>query len=232
MYERQLLRELEALRPDVENADKKTVPANGIPKPSVIPPLEDFSKPRPPQPSASAFVQRPVPPSPTPAVPPKSPLSHRPHVSFNSPQQGPPQTPGAGPSNPTPQPPRPPLSDEPPLGGRLVDGTKSMFIKPPSGPQAPPIPSFTPGPAQMPKTSLTASSPTPVVRSSTDPLLGAPIPFVANTANGHIQQKHSEVLDPLTQRKPNQFMSASMRVHPTRPRLDPREAASKLANMF
>jgi hypothetical protein len=38
-------------------------------------------------------------------------------------------------------------------------------------------------------------------------------------------------LDPLAQVKPHQ-MAQSMRVQPTRPRLDAREAASKLANMF
>lgn len=51
MYERQLLKELEALRVDVSNANKKHLPAsNGPPKPTIIPPLEDFS--RPPMPSA------------------------------------------------------------------------------------------------------------------------------------------------------------------------------------
>ena len=44
MYERQLLRELEALRGDVSGAAKKVVAAaNGVPKPSIVPPLEDFS---------------------------------------------------------------------------------------------------------------------------------------------------------------------------------------------
>ena len=39
-------------------------------------------------------------------------------------------------------------------------------------------------------------------------------------------------LDPLGMARPGAFMSASVRVQPTRPRLDAREAASKLANMF
>lgn len=48
--------------------------------------------------------------------------------------------------------------------------------------------------------------------------------------NGHAEAEN-ESLDPLGQGKPN-FMSRSLRVQPTRPRLDAKEAASKLANMF
>src|SRR6202044_44682 len=59
MYEKQLLRELEALRPDVNNAAKKvTLHSNGVPRPSVIPPLEDFSKPPGPR-SATVFSSNP-----------------------------------------------------------------------------------------------------------------------------------------------------------------------------
>jgi hypothetical protein len=45
--------------------------------------------------------------------------------------------------------------------------------------------------------------------------------------NGIIQND----LDPLGLAKPT-YMTSSVRVQPTRPRLDAKEAASKLANMF
>lgn len=57
MYERQLLRELEALRIDVNSAAKKVIPvANGAPRPTVVPPLEDdlpVPLPAPPPPSSA-----------------------------------------------------------------------------------------------------------------------------------------------------------------------------------
>ena len=47
--------------------------------------------------------------------------------------------------------------------------------------------------------------------------------------NGRVMQ--SDGLDPLGQATPS-YMTQSVRVTPTRQRLDAREAASKLANMF
>lgn len=73
-----------------------------------------------------------------------------------------------------------------------------------------------------------AMQPNTLNRSSTDPLLGA-VPRVTANQSGHISQTGN--MDPLGQTTPS-YMSSSVRVQPTRPRLDAREAASKLANMF
>jgi hypothetical protein len=230
MYERQLLRELESLRPDVAGSNAKVVPkTNGIPKPTIIPPLEDDFKPPPPPAEPSSFPNRgPVPASSIPS----SSASGRPSTSQ---APVPPQPLGVNSSKPpviAPQPPRPPVisqssspatapsqvrSTEPPLGGRFVDGTKSMFVHP-SSVQA-----------------GSAGSPSPVLRpSNTDPLLGGPLmssdPIQRHSTPDGTSRSASDV-DPLGGIRPA-FMSASMRVQPTRQRLDAREAASKLANMF
>ncbi|KAI0268113.1 Vps5 C terminal like-domain-containing protein [Gloeopeniophorella convolvens] len=243
MYDRQLLRELEALRPDITNANSKVVPkANGVPRPMVVPPLEDFARPpAPPVEPSPSVIRGPVPSS---SIPPafasgasgfasgRTSVSHAPV---------PPQSPGAGsskfPAIP-PQSPRPPLAaqstapavapsqvrnNEPPLGGRFVDGTKSMFVKPP--PASPLNPSESAG-------SLSAAPP-PL---PSDPLLGAPLmspdPIQRpGTSDGMPRAAAGGDVDPLGGLRPA-FMSASVRVQPTRPRLDAREAASKLANMF
>jgi len=107
-------------------------------------------------------------------------------------------------------------SAEPPLGGRFVDGTKSMFVPSSSSAQHP----------------TSAGSPSAALRSNqTDPLLGGPL-STSDTIHrpGTIVRSGSDV-DPLGGLRPA-YMSASVRVQPTRQRLDAREAASKLANMF
>ncbi|KAL0949276.1 hypothetical protein HGRIS_009354 [Hohenbuehelia grisea] len=258
MYERQLLRELESLRVDVAGAANKVLSTNGVPKPMIIPPLEDYTKP--PMPSAPVHEPpRPGPPlptpphttqtynrdfippapsqfapqrpQPTPSAPSYSPL---PGATFPSTPSGtarqplsphlPPQSPGAGPSTPTtPQKavPAPPLNDEPPLGGRFGDGTKSMFVRSTS----------TASPLASPRAQ--ASMPSGKIggplgpSGSFDPLLR---PATASPSqNGHAAPQGQ--FDPLMQASARQ-MSSSMRVQPSRPRLDAREAASKLANMF
>lgn len=271
MYERQLLRELEALRSDVASAANKILPAaNGAPKPSIIPPLEDYSKQPIPEPAPSAPIsngyQRPPPPqmqapphtsgfAPSsstgqgftpyrPAsqasnsqgpLPSREPLSASSSQSFAS-QQAPfspvlsqlPRTPtlpssspGAGPSSPgLKQFSSVPSANGPPLGGRFVDGTQSMFIQPPSASLASPVPSA-------------LGSKFPVSNPQLDPLRSD---FYQRPSSSPLHTSVSSngplvFSDPLGQIKPNQ-MSSSMRVQPTRPRLDPREAASKLANMF
>jgi len=285
MYERQLLRELEALRGDVSNAAKKVSPAaNSTPKPSVVPPLEDFSKPplpRPvqsasalngfqtppriqsPQQSTHSYSQGPLPHGPLPRGPllqeplsqgPSSQPSSSTQTAFSrqeplstpsrqgpltpsSPQSPvrrvlPPQSPGAGPSSPTSQQvtlTRPPVEDEPPLGGRFVDGTKSMFVKRTSSPLSPSHPTsssstFSSGPLQRAQAESPLHS-SPLHRAATSPLIDSP----PRGMNGHAA--HTNAFDPLGHGKPN-YMSSSVRVQPTRPRLDAREAASKLANMF
>jgi hypothetical protein len=233
MYERQFLRELESLRPDVASSNAKTVSKpNGIPQPTIIPPLEDDFKPPPPPAEPSPSLNRG--PVPSPSVPPRV-VSGRASVSQ---APVPPQSPGAGSSKSpiiAPQTPRSPFvvqnsspilptqarSAEPPLGGRFVDGTKSMFIHPSSSAQSP----------------QASSSGSPIVaqRSNTDPLLGGPLGGTSDpmhrpgTTDG--TPRSGGDVDPLGGLRPS-YMSASMRVQPTRPRLDAREAASKLANMF
>ncbi|KAL1761589.1 Vps5 C terminal like-domain-containing protein [Schizophyllum commune] len=267
MYERQLLRELEALRTDVNNADKPAPPTtNGVPRPTIIPPLEDFSKPPVPPPSAPATSSRmppqiqtppqsasigpsraasisaqPSPVCPSYPEPPSSSASTTGIYSNEAPPSPsqPPQSPGAGPSSPsslTPVVSPRPQQDGPPLGGRF-DGTKSMFVKPSPSPLAsgPPLsasaivqhPSTAPGPLGP----LGAPATT---NGASDPLLGAPLggsSAAVPSSSGQHPASLQNGLDPLGQFKPA-FASASVRVNPARPRLDAKEAASKLANMF
>jgi hypothetical protein len=314
MYERQLLRELEALRVDVSNAANKYVaPANGVSKPPAIPPLEEASKPTPSRitpsvappngthttapgtqlppprietphrapfqsysqslagplgnplspgpPSASStqgiYDRRepltpsstqssfgPTHPTPSPSVSASNSFARQP-----LPQSPGPQSPGAGPSSPSAQQqttPRPPIN-EPPLGGRLVEGSKSMFVKPPTT-IVPPSPLQSSSIASP----LTDSPSTPLNKQShaVDPLLGVgtgtlsravssplldsplhggPNGTRSTNANGHGPLHNG--LDPLGQVQPV-VMSATVRAPPQRPRLDAREAAKSLANMF
>ncbi|KAH9948396.1 Vps5 C terminal like-domain-containing protein [Amylocystis lapponica] len=250
MYERQLLRELEALRPDVNNAAKTFIPtkSNGAPRPSFVPQLEDFTKspiPRPASGPPSDKFKAPAasspPPLPVNGFSYPAPRSSSPFTSSPSTPRSslPPQSPGAGPSSPVPSQTTftSPLINGPPLGGRFVDGTKSMFIKPspsPLGP-SPTISHFPRSPAlsgrvvpdsplHAPTVHAGASSPHPLA----DPLLGRVASPTSHAANG--RSTPAEDLDPLGMGKPV-TMSSSVRL-PTRPRLDAREAASKLANMF
>jgi hypothetical protein len=231
MYERQMLRELEALRPDVNSAADKVSKPNGIPRPTVIPPLEDATIPKP---------------LPAPASGPSTPVTTQSTspfisgVSSNVRQASvPPQSPGAGPSRSpapsvssfTPNIPPSPALNSPPLGGRFVDGTKSMFVKPTSSPLAASTPCIdSPSIAQKQQKQQQQAhdpllSPHPVARSFSVPVVDS-----SSAVNGHANGDGG--LDPLGQARPVAFMSASMRVQPSRPRLDAREAASKLANMF
>lgn len=257
MYERQHLRELELLRPDVQNADKKHTPAKPAvaPRPSHIPPLEDFvpkaAVPPPLQsaplsgsraPSTSPSINGPLsarPASPTPAVIPQRYTPTLPSSVMNSPLQ----SPGAGPSSPITSfakspvhaPAPAPYMDGPPLGGRFVDGTKSMFVKHTPSPLSPPMMVGAPSRQgiQSPLHSATFSAPQtphaphPLAQSTSSASFDSPLHSSApNVINGRAGD-----LDPLGMARPAS-MSQSVRVQPTRPRLDAREAASKLANMF
>ncbi|KAF9058062.1 Vps5 C terminal like-domain-containing protein [Panaeolus papilionaceus] len=298
MYERQLLRELESLRVDVSNANKKVLPAaTGPPKPTIIPPLEDdrrhlepapsapiangFHQPKPGRPqqpphtaalngSAQGFIphkvqsyatdpltgQPEIPSSPafpqTPVGRHEPPLSAASSRSFASQQQGPlspapayatmrqplpPQSPGAGPSspvlpsqNPSAVPSVRAASTEPPLGGRFVDGTRSMFVPRSNSVSRPSPLAFSSSTSNLPNGHPTAgpsSAPFDPLRS--DNYAAAPSPLNDSGMRSHLSRPQD--VDPLGFIKPNQ-MASSVRVQPTRPRLDPREAASKLANMF
>ncbi|KIM46319.1 hypothetical protein M413DRAFT_441406 [Hebeloma cylindrosporum] len=280
MYERQLLRELEALRVDVSNAAKKVVPvANGGPKPSIIPPLEDDRPHLPPAPSAplangfhrqiqtqpphtagisqNGFIPHHVPAqpnafstqSPLPSAFPQTPTgrqdplsaasfrSFTPTQALPSPtssqtfarQQLLPQSPGAGPSSPitptTPGVPPRQAVDEPPLGGRFVDGTKSMFV---------PKSTASPRPSPLSFSSSVSNIAVPTSTAPFDPLRSDAYPAVSSplhNAGPSQQPSRPPQIDPLGLGTP-QTMTSSLRIQPTRPRLDAREAASKLANMF
>ncbi|KDR83886.1 hypothetical protein GALMADRAFT_219715 [Galerina marginata CBS 339.88] len=294
MYERQLLRELEALRGDISNAANKVVPApNGIPKPSVVPALEDYSQRTQPLPSApiangfhpqaphaqpphtagipsqNGFIPHKVPvqaqnslnppPSPLPSAFPQTPVgrqdplsaaSFRSFSSMQSPQAPPsptpsqqfarqplpPQSPGAGPSSsttsytPTVTPKQ--AADQPPLGGRFVDGTKSMFVARTSS-----VPRPSPLSFSASTSNIQAEGPSSGPSAPFDPLRSDSYPAVSSPLNNAVQRDATQQLyrphdfDPLGLIKPHQ-MSNSVRVQPTRQRLDAREAASKLANMF
>ncbi|KAF9268204.1 hypothetical protein L218DRAFT_954573 [Marasmius fiardii PR-910] len=273
MYEKQLLRELEALRVDVSSAAKKVEPATiRPPKPSIIPPLEDDYKPPPPQSQSAVeptrsngFYHHQTPPrvqtpqgtagqmpaqpqpynydplsgAPSGGVPTNPLLQSGSQSRFSTPpssapptavqsfaaRQGqsrpvspyspylPPQSPGAGPSSPVPK--IPVVDDGPPLGGKFVDGTKSMFVKSTSSPLASPMPSSSV--SHITGDPLTSSMPSMPIRSP-------------NSVDG-TQRALTNDLDPLGTVRPT-YMSNSVRVTPQRPRLDAREAASKLANMF
>ncbi|KAF8524709.1 vacuolar protein sorting-associated protein vps17 [Hysterangium stoloniferum] len=132
MYEKQLLRELEALRPDFNNADKKaplpapvkvppptrpvTPPRVGGAVPSApVPPIQQQQQRRQYQPQQPPPVQRPViVASQTSPVTPSGPIRA---YSSQSPLGPPLSSPGAGPSTPH-------------ASSTFMDGSKSMFITP------------------------------------------------------------------------------------------------------
>jgi hypothetical protein len=198
----------------------------------VIPPLEDDSKPlRPAVPGPSLTHG-------SPSIPPSA-ISGHPGIG----QASVPHSPIAGPSKPpvaAPQSLRPPVASQnvspgtapaeargnrPPLGGRFADGTKSMFIQPSSSP------SFPSSSAQVQGSGSSTAIPQ---SSNTDPLLGGPLMSSdpirrPGTTDG--TPRGAGDVDPLGGIRPA-YMSASVRVQPTRRKLDAREAASKLANMF
>jgi hypothetical protein len=240
MYEKQLLRELEALRPDINNAASNApVPTavNGAPRPTVVPALEDYSTQRTraqppaplPGPSRGPLLAHgaPLPPTPVSAGIPGVPSA--------------PQSPAFGSSA------RPPQAAVPPLGGRFSDGSQSMFITP--SPRAP-LPAATVActstmPPLPPQAGPLAPS-DPSGRPPLDPLATpAADPLSSSFAGPLSSQTASPVsgaatpispVDPLGGLKPGNLsgslMAGSIRMSHHRSRLDAREAASKLANAF
>lgn len=212
MYEKQLLKELLALKNDVSNANQKAVvQPNSIPKPSIVPPLEDDMKPL----SRSIASAPPVP----------RPSSN---VSSTSGQGAITSSPVAGPSTGV----RPPLSTPPPRpvslsGGQFRDGTQSMFVQSTSS-RGKPLPAASSPPvSQDPLLGTVArytSSPNPYTASSS-------LPSPATPDTSRRLSASQATFDPLAQLSPTS-MSQSMRIQPSRPRLDAKLAASKLANMF
>lgn len=262
MYERQLLKELEALRVDVDSAAKKVAPsATPAPRPTIIPPLEDFSRPPVPRaqppPNANGFhnaqppAVRNIPPplsnapfnpysndplgqgpalrspslasaasSSRPISPSTTHQSIASRASLSGPSSPlPPQSPGAGSSRVFVSPNPSEGEDGPPLGGRFVEGSRSMFIQPPAQPSGASQPSSSQGIAGLGR------------MGASDPLLGGSSTVGPSFASPLSRSEGPGGFDPLGQAKPT-YMANSVRVQPTRPRLDAREAASKLANMF
>jgi hypothetical protein len=228
MYEKQLLKELESLRTDVANANQKVVPLkpNGLPKPSVILPLEDDTR----LPIRSAATAPPIP-RPSSGFPASTPSATQVSFRQHTPVQ---QSPGAGPSTARSSiAPLSPPDSAPPLGGRFGDGTQSMFVKRTASPFGPLVVGHSSSSASHPKGPLggiiqtsTPTSPTPShPLTGSDPLSS---PLSAPLRPTSAQQ---QVFDPLGHLTPTN-MSQSMRLQPSRPRLDARVAASKLANMF
>ena len=285
MYERQILKELEALRPDIGAAADKVVPQpNGIPKPTVILPLEEPPVPKPA-------------PSPAKNIPNSPPLA-TPSFSTSRIPDASPATPGPPLQQPSPEivrsmtspqptsplrsslvPPSVKSHNDPLLGNRFVDGTRSMFVRPspqfhtpstitsstpalilPTSTPAPPppVPKVLPPSVVVQQEAqknldplgnhgrvIGRASSTPIMEPPKQPEPVGPLgplgPLGPAPINGNgsmmtqsviVQStpKSGDGLDPLGMTKPIN-MTASMRA-PLRPRLDPREAASKLANMF
>lgn len=224
-YEKQLLRELESLRGDVNTANQKVSPQkpNGYPKPSIVPPLEDDTHPI----TRAAVTAPPIPRSSSsfPAsTPPATQTVFRPHSAV-------PQSPSAGPSTargsiaPSSAPISPALQ-----GGRFGDGTQSMFVKHTPSPFGPPVAGPSSPSSSLPQGPLggAVQTSTPTSPSTSHPLASSDPLSTPSVASTRTQQ---QVLDPLAHLAPAN-MSQSMRVQPSRPRLDARVAASKLANMF
>lgn len=219
-YEKQLLRELESVRGDVNIANQKVAPPkpNGYPKPSIVLPLEDDILPT----MRTAATAPPIPRSSSgfPAGTPSATQTvFRPHSAI-------PQLAGAGPSTArsSTAPSSAPIS-APLQGGHFGDGTQSMFVKPTPSTFGPPSSS-----SSLPQGPLggTAQTPTPISPLPSHPLAGTDPLSTSLAALTNTQQQN---LDPLAHLAPVN-MSQSMRVQPSRPRLDARVAASKLANMF
>ncbi|KAI6135050.1 Vps5 C terminal like-domain-containing protein [Pisolithus croceorrhizus] len=220
MYEKQLLRELLALKNDVSNANQKAVvQPNNIPKPSIVPPLEDDMKPL-----SRSITSAPPVPRPSSSVPATASTSTLPIAS----QGAITSSPVAGPSTGV----RPPLSTLPPppaslSGGRFRDGTQSMFVQSTSS-RGQPLPAASSPPVSQDPllgtvTSYTSSSNLFSTSSS------SPSPATPDTSRR--SSASQATFDPLAQLSPTN-MSQSMRIQPSRPRLDAKLAASKLANMF
>jgi hypothetical protein len=221
-YERQLLRELESLRGDVNIANQKVAPPkpNGYLKPSIVLPLEDDILPT----MRTGATSPPVPRSSSgfPAgAPPATQTVFRPHSAI-------PQSASAGPSTArsSAAPSSAPISALS-QGGRFGDGTQSMFVKPTPSTFGPLVAGPSSSPPQGPLGG-TAQTSTPISPLPSHPLTGADPLSTSSAALTNTQRQN---LDPLAYLAPVN-MSQSMRVQPSRSRLDARVAASKLANMF
>ena len=253
MYERQLLKELEALRSDVASAAKKVVsPSTGPPKPKIIPPLEDYrnhphSAPIPPTtndgrtttqpnfPSLNSSQSQQSASSQTQTLPGlDDPLSP---TFLIGPQQQPPMaasTPAFASSRTQALP--PPNQQTKTAPAQPHDIGSSSYQSPL---HAPPLGRFGDGTRIFTQPSVASTSQpittAPVGLSQTfDPLRSGATPRPTATPSpdkSTIPGQQTVGVDPAAQVRSHQ-MAQSMHMPLTRPRLDAREAASKLANMF
>lgn len=257
-YERQRLREMEALLPDIEVADSKALPATGPIRPSVVPKLDEgtsrSSEGLPPR--AEQVVPSKVPSSfgplhGAPALPSKSnippPLtfqssnassstSANPQIAQNSsPVYGRADHPASAPVPHTP-------TSAGPSGHAKTE--RAATTLPTSGPlhSAPPTQNLA-NTSTPPKTEtrvyhepdpLGPLGPTPQTRRTiVSNSFASPLEPSATLPRSRTNDETRAEIDPLGLGKPSQ-LSQSVRT-PTksqRPRLDAREAASKLANIF
>lgn len=230
MYEKQHLKELEALRPDFANAARKAP----LPPPvKVPPPVRPLTPPRVQPMPQTAPLPPPAPQVPTPQTytprPPAGPLSTPqppahvpPHVPspirpISAQEPLSPSSPSAGPSTPR-------YTD----ASNYTSASKSMFITPTNIPTP-----LTPGGAPTP-TSPTPSAKGFVSHSAgmSDPLLS---PGPSYTASQSSYTSQSQTLGRATNGKglyQQHPLAASMQVPTPTRRLDAREAAAKLANFL
>jgi len=262
MYERQSLKELETLRSDVANAAKKvSFPSTGPPKPKVILPLEDYSDhPRsaPIAPTTNG-VHVAAPPTPSNTFNPRSKpaLLVDPLANSQSQQSAPSQIqtfPGldnplspsslvasqqTAVSTPTLVSPEtqvlPPSTQQTKVAPVQLPGVGSSSHQ--SLLHAPPLDRFDDGSRTRPAAASTSQLITATLVGSSqtfDPLRSNAIPQVTATSSSNastLQSQQAAGIDPLSQVR-SQQMAQAPRMQPTRSRLDAREAASKLANMF
>lgn len=240
-YERQRLRELETLRPDVKSADKKSLPVStGPPRPAFIPKLDEDVKPTParsdsapplkvagdppppinvPKPGSAASFMPPLPvitpgsaasfmpTSPAPTLPSKSPMLS---------SLLPPQSPGAGPSIPRSRTPTSPTfaaqaAIGPPLGGRFIDGSRSMFISPSASSSADRGP-LSAGPSSRPFMTPSSAGPS-------SPFVPSAPPPTASTSVLPSMPVHQ--VDPLGPLSPNAAARRSATLGPSSSPLSP-----------
>jgi len=258
MYERQSLKELETLRSDVANAAKVSSPSTGPPKPKVILPLEDYSDHPRSAPIASTTNSGRVatPPTPSDTFNPRfrPALSVDPLPNSQSQQSAPSQVqafpglddplspsflvaPQQTVSTPTLVSPGtqvlPPPTQQTKVAPVRFPGVASSSYQSPL--HAPPLDRFDDGSRIRPAAASTSQSTTATLVGSSqtfDPLRSsAQVTATSPSNTSMFQGQQAAGIDPLSQVR-SQQMAQATRTQPTRPRLDAREAASKLANMF
>lgn len=261
MYERQSLKELETLRSDVANAAKVSSPSTRPPKPRVILPLEDYSDhprsaPIAPTTNGSRVA---TPPTSSDTFNPrfKPALSVDPLPNSQSQQSAPSQV-QAFPGLDDPLSPSFLVAPQQAVSTPTLVSPGTQVLPPPtqqtkvapvrfpgfpgvasssyqSSLHAPPLDRFDDGSRIRSAAASTSQSTTATLVGSSqtvDPLRSSTQVTATSPSNTSMfQGQQAAGIDPLSQVR-SQQMAQATRTQPTRPRLDAREAASKLANMF